>query len=135
MTTSAPSLVSTLGKAVQIGGFEMYIRRNTDAGFFTVTHLVNNEENSEADFFVQNGQVHLMCVQAAILMPFGGGELGRHALCAALQAALKVPAPKVETVTTPAPVSELELARQAWLGKRTLENARRFNAAWAARKG
>lgn len=134
MTTSAPapvsSVSSTLGKPVTIGATPMFIRRAPSAGLalFTVTLVLEHDERAEADFAIENGRVVLFSVQAGIIRPFGGGEQGHAALQAALQSALKVPAP---ALVSPELV-EFNAAREACRVNRTPANCARWIRAWCA---
>lgn len=124
----SPRPVQPLGKPVTVGGFEVFIRRIPSRGLdlFRVTMLLNNEENAEAEFVVVGGRVYLQYAAPALLMPYGGAHQGRARLQAALQEALKLPAP-----VSPER-AEWRAARTAWLERRCLENARRLNRATAA---
>ena len=81
-----------LGKLVQIGGLPMYVRRTTFG--FTVTLVQEEDVRVSADFVLTGGRVELLGADAGLLMVFGGGQIGRERLAAALQAALKVEQPE-----------------------------------------
>lgn len=90
---------SMLGKLVQIGGLPMYVRRTTFG--FTVTLVQEEDVRVTADFVLTGGRVELLGAEAGLLMVFGGGQIGRERLAAALQAALKAEPPEPDGAHAP----------------------------------